>query len=98
MSQDDTRDLGTPQAGKDAPEAVERELPGRTTVIRPGLIVGPGDETDRFSYWPLRVQRGGDAVHAAHGLHQRGLVVLFAVKVALAAETAGATGTALLAA
>jgi 2'-hydroxyisoflavone reductase len=29
------------------------------TLIRPGLIVGPGDETDRFSYWPLRLRRGG---------------------------------------
>ncbi len=30
-----------------------------STLIRPGLIVGPGDETDRFSYWPLRIRRGG---------------------------------------
>jgi len=32
---------------------------GACTVVRPGLIVGPGDETDRFSYWPLRLLRGG---------------------------------------
>lgn len=31
----------------------------RTTVIRPGLIVGPDDNTDRFTYWPARAARGG---------------------------------------
>ncbi len=40
-------------------DEARRQFPGITTVIRPGLIVGPGDETDRFSYWPLRLQRGG---------------------------------------
>jgi 2'-hydroxyisoflavone reductase len=32
----------------------------RTTIIRPGLIVGPGDDTDRFTYWPVRIERGGE--------------------------------------
>lgn len=41
-------------------QAAETELPGRTTVIRPGLIVGPGDNTDRFTYWPARAARGGE--------------------------------------
>lgn len=31
----------------------------RSTVIRPGLIVGPEDNTDRFTYWPARAARGG---------------------------------------
>ncbi len=36
-----------------------KQFPGITTVIRPGLIVGPGDETDRFTYWPMRIAKGG---------------------------------------
>ncbi len=34
----------------------------RGLVIRPGLIVGPNDPTDRFTYWPVRVARGGDVL------------------------------------
>ncbi|HYW29643.1 MAG TPA: NAD-dependent epimerase/dehydratase family protein [Gaiellales bacterium] len=33
--------------------------PDRSLVIRPGLIVGPDDPTDRFTYWPARVAEGG---------------------------------------
>ncbi|MBJ6978636.1 NAD-dependent epimerase/dehydratase family protein [Luteimonas sp. MC1895] len=40
--------------------AAEAELPGRTTIVRPGLIVGPGDTTDRFTWWPARADRGGE--------------------------------------
>src|SRR5438094_4903037 len=38
----------------------EKWFPGKTLIIRPGLIVGPRDETDRFTYWPVRVDRGGE--------------------------------------
>ena len=43
-------------------QAVEATLPGRTTTIRPGLIVGPGDPSDRFTYWPVRVAQGGEVL------------------------------------
>ena len=38
----------------------ENSFPGKTLIIRPGLIVGPRDETDRFTYWPVRIDRGGE--------------------------------------
>jgi 2'-hydroxyisoflavone reductase len=41
-------------------KAAEAAMPGRVTVIRPGLIVGPHDSTDRFTYWPARAARGGE--------------------------------------
>lgn len=41
-------------------QAARAEMPGRVTVVRPGLIVGPGDTTDRFTYWPARADRGGE--------------------------------------
>jgi len=41
---------------------VEKWFPGKSLIIRPGLIVGPGDETDRFTYWPVRIERGGEVL------------------------------------
>jgi 2'-hydroxyisoflavone reductase len=43
-------------------QAVEKAMPGRTCVIRPGLIVGPDDNTDRFTWWPARAARGGEFI------------------------------------
>jgi 2'-hydroxyisoflavone reductase len=43
-------------------QAAARAMPGRTTVLRPGLIVGPDDNTDRFTYWPARAARGGEFI------------------------------------
>ncbi|MGI9088532.1 MAG: NAD-dependent epimerase/dehydratase family protein [Chthoniobacterales bacterium] len=40
----------------------EKWFPGKTLIIRPGLIVGPGDQTDRFTYWPARIERGGEVL------------------------------------
>lgn len=42
--------------------AAEAALPGRVTVVRPGLIVGDGDTSDRFGYWPLRFSEGGEVL------------------------------------
>ncbi|MBK7404833.1 MAG: NAD-dependent epimerase/dehydratase family protein [Phycisphaerales bacterium] len=43
-------------------QACEKALPGRVTVLRPGLIVGPGDTTGRFTSWPVRVAKGGEVL------------------------------------
>ncbi len=43
-------------------KAVQDVFGDRSLIIRPGLIVGPNDPTDRFTYWPVRVARGGDVL------------------------------------
>jgi len=48
-------------------QEAEKQFPKITTIIRPGLIVGPGDETDRFSYWPLRIAKGGEVAAPGDG-------------------------------
>lgn len=48
-------------------EEVRHWFKDRATVIRPGLIVGPGDETDRFTYWPWRIARGGEVLAPGNG-------------------------------
>jgi 2'-hydroxyisoflavone reductase len=42
--------------------AAEEEMPGRVLNVRAGLIVGPHDYSDRFTYWPRRVAEGGDVL------------------------------------
>ncbi|MEL7240612.1 MAG: epimerase, partial [Planctomycetota bacterium] len=56
--------------------AAEAAMPGRAAVLRPGLIAGPGDPTDRFTYWPVRtgmVERCGGKmlVPGANGAAQK---------------------------
>ena len=45
-----------------AEQEAEKWFPKKTLIIRPGLIVGPRDETDRFSYWPVRIDHGGEVL------------------------------------
>ncbi len=42
--------------------AAEDEMPGRVLNVRAGLIVGPHDYSDRFTYWPRRVAEGGEVL------------------------------------
>lgn len=42
--------------------AAEAAMPGRVANLRPGLIVGPGDNSDRFTYWPWRIAKGGEVL------------------------------------
>ncbi|ATB28211.1 SDR family oxidoreductase [Melittangium boletus] len=63
----DTQDEKVGEANYGALKALceqeaEAAFPGRATNIRPGLIVGPGDPTQRFTYWPVRVARGGEVL------------------------------------
>lgn len=49
-------------------EAIVREhFPQTATIVRPGLIVGPTDPTDRFTYWPARIDRGGEVLAPGPG-------------------------------
>jgi 2'-hydroxyisoflavone reductase len=41
---------------------VEEAFPGRAAIVRAGLIVGPWDPTDRFTYWVTRVASGGEVL------------------------------------
>jgi len=69
--------------GDDAPYGLMKTLsenivhaafPGRTTVVRPGLIVGPGDPTDRFTYWPVRLDEGGEVLAPGNPEHANQII------------------------
>ena len=44
---------------------IQQNFDGKVLVLRPGLIVGPNDPTDRFTYWPWRVSLGGKVLAPA---------------------------------
>jgi len=64
-----TRELGQYYGALKAlsEQEAEKWFPGKVTVIRPGLIVGPHDPTDRFTYWPVRINRGGEVLAPGDG-------------------------------
>lgn len=45
----------------------QRQFGPRVTIVRPGYIVGPRDETDRFTYWPHRIAQGGEVLVPGDG-------------------------------
>src|SRR5262249_5362525 len=57
-----------------AEREAEEIMPGRATAIRAGVIVGPGDPSDRFIYWPLRFARGGDVLD--RGQHEASMQLM----------------------
>src|SRR5262249_41821130 len=48
-------------------QAAAAAMPGRVANIRPGLIVGPGDPTGRFTHWPWRMSQGGEVLGPGDG-------------------------------
>jgi 2'-hydroxyisoflavone reductase len=60
----DNPNAGQPYGGLKAlsEKEAEKYFPGRATIIRPGLIVGVGDISDRYTYWPVRIERGGEVL------------------------------------
>lgn len=94
---DESADLVEPQdltAYPDAKVHAERltaaRLPDRSLLARAGLIVGPGDPSDRYGYWPARFARGGRVlVPETAGRHVQGIDV---DDLAAWIELAGRTG------
>jgi len=79
---EESHELFTPPAtfkeGDEAPYGLTKAMserlvhaafPGRATIVRPGLIVGPTDPTDRFTYWPVRVHEGGEVLAPGNPAH-----------------------------
>jgi 2'-hydroxyisoflavone reductase len=59
---DERRRLGYGQDKVLCEREARKAFGDRTLIVRPGLIVGPGDNTDRFTYWPVRIDRGGEVL------------------------------------
>ena len=44
-----------------------KQFGARVTIVRPGYIVGPRDDSDRFTYWPQRIAQGGEVLVPGDG-------------------------------
>lgn len=63
LSAPDVEDMAEYGPMKAKCEQNTRDVFGENAIIvRPGLIIGPGDNTDRWTYWPVRVDRGGEVM------------------------------------
>ncbi len=77
-----------------AEAAIRAELPGSLTALRSGLLAGPNDPTDRFTYWPVRIDRGGDVLAPGRASDPIQLIdVRDLADFAVAAIETAATGT-----
>jgi 2'-hydroxyisoflavone reductase len=75
-------------------EVLRQTMRARSLIIRPGLIVGPYDASDRFAYWVKRLMRGGNVL--APGSSSRPIQLIDArdlAEWALALSSASVTGT-----
>lgn len=71
------------EVGEEAPYGLSKALaedmvleafPESGVVVRPGLIVGPGDPTDRFTYWPVRIDEGGEVLAPGNPDHSNQVI------------------------
>lgn len=86
MVDEDYKRIDPPEGwsdGDDAPYGLMKTLgenivheafPGAATIVRPGLIVGPGDATDRWTYWPVRLDEGGEVLAPGNPEHANQII------------------------
>ena len=43
-------------------QAVQERFGDAATIVRPHIVAGPGDKSDRFTYWPVRIDAGGEMI------------------------------------
>ena len=86
----DLEDYG--QAKVAAEQASQKALSSRLLIVRPGLIAGPGDGSDRFSYWVGRFALAGDGPVLSPAADDRVVQVIDVEDLALFISKAGKDG------